>query len=175
MHLNSVTVLKCDVPTELKTSKMFMKTWSETIELFFSIFSFQGRHSDHHVTSSKDGFGNFIVHEGCFEMTGVNPDESRNDPQNANSVCIDYCVDNGITYAATISDRCLCLSSLPSNKLADDQCDAQCPGNIFEEGEACVGFGCCGSEINNAASIYQSVPASRDKNVNKSKKTKEMK
>lgn len=127
------------------------------------------------MTLSKDGFGNFIVHEGCFEITGVNPDASRNDPQNANTLCIDYCVENDITYAATISDRCLCLSRLPSDKLADDQCDSQCPGNIFEEGEACVGFGCCGSESNNAASIYQSVSASRDKNVNKPKKKKDTK
>lgn len=161
-----------------------MKTWSETFELFLIFFSLQldfhfdslqGRHSDHHVPSSKDGFGNFIVHEGCFELTGVNPEESRSDPQNANSVCIDHCVENGVTYAASISDRCLCLNSLPSNKLADDQCDDQCPGNIFEEGEACVGFGCCGSQSNNAASIYQSVSASRDKNVKKSNKIKGMK
>lgn len=126
------------------------------------------------MTSSRD-FGNFeniIVHEGCFAASGADPAESRNDPQNGNSVCINYCVERDITYAATIADRCLCLNNLPSNKLADDQCDSQCPGNIFEEGESCAGFGCCGSADNNAVSIYQSVSASRDKSAKKLSKKK---
>ena len=100
-------------------------------------------------------------------MSGANSDESRNDPQNGNAVCINYCVEQDITYAATISDRCLCLNNLPSNKLADAQCDSPCPGNVFEEGEACAGFGCCGSEDNNAVSIYQSAPGFRDKKAKK--------
>lgn len=126
------------------------------------------------MTSSRDSFGNFIVHEGCFAMSGANPAESRNDPQNNNHDCINYCVQQGITYAASISDRCLCLNNLPSDKLADDQCDTPCPGNVFEEGEACVGFGCCGSVDNSALSIYQSVSASRDKSVKKFSKKKKL-
>lgn len=148
--------------------------YQQIYDLFLSKFVsiFQGHHSDAHVTSTTNDFGKFIVHEGCFEK-GEAASERKPDPQNVNTVCIDYCIEKDIDYAATLNDRCLCLNSLPSNRLADDQCDTSCPGYGYEAGVLCVGFGCCGSEDNNAVSIYQNVPA-RDKGVKKLHKKKHL-
>ena len=107
-------------------------------------------------------------------MTGVDPAKTKSNPHNVNSECIDYCVQNVKTYAATISDRCLCLNNIPSDELNEEECDTPCPGSIYTEGTDCSGFGCCGSQDNDAVSVYRTVPAFFDQSAKKSNKKKQL-
>lgn len=77
---------------------------------------------------NKDGFGSFIDPKGCFRRSETPAKEKPSNPQNVNVICVNVCAEANITYATTISDRCLCLNSLPSEKLEDNQCSTPCPG-----------------------------------------------
>ena len=77
---------------------------------------------------NKDGFGSFIDPKGCFRRSENPAKEKPRNSQNVNVICVNFCAEENITYAATISDRCLCLNSLPSEKLEDNQCSTPCPG-----------------------------------------------
>ena len=59
---------------------------------------------------NKDGFGSFIDPKGCFRRSENPAKEKPRNPQNVNVICVNFCAQENITYAATISDRCLCLN-----------------------------------------------------------------
>lgn len=82
---------------------------------------------------NKDGFGSFIDPKGCFRRSENPAKEKPRNSQNVNAICVNFCAEENITYAATISDRCLCLNSLPSEKLEDNQCSTPCPGKKSDQ------------------------------------------
>ena len=111
----------------------------------------------------------FLLYEGCFELNGP-PEKERNHPQNNNYVCNDFCDREGKNFSATIGERCLCFSRLPTTRLAKDQCDTTCPqphpGDEEDGSSGCKDFGCCGSVSSNAVTVIQTIKV-RDQNNKK--------
>ena len=122
------TAIQRNLTFKLREYFFELKVLTQT-PLFSSFFFLEDHPTHTHATTSSDGdgFGNVIVHEGCFKKS-ENPAKERTDPQNVNVVCINFCVQENINYAATISDRCLCLNNLPIEQLDEDQCSTPCPG-----------------------------------------------
>ena len=95
-------------------------------------------------------------------MTGT-PEKEKNIPQNDNYICHDFCGDQEKKYSATIGERCLCFSSLPTARLSTDKCDSACSQGDADEGQegssssGCKGLECCGSVANNAVTVVQAV------------------
>ena len=114
-----------------------------------------------------------MLHEGCVELNET-PAKERNDPQNNNYVCNDFCDGEGKKYSATMGARCMCFSSRLTNGLPKDKCDTACPknhpGDAGNGSSGCEGFGCCGSVTNNAVTLIQTVKLSRDKSLMKNGK-----
>lgn len=115
----------------------------------------------------------FLLYEGCFQLSGT-PEKERNDPQNNNYVCNDFCKNEGYNYSATIGERCLCFSNRPTGLLSGDQCKTPCPNPVqFDstEGDSCDDIDCCGSVTNNTITVIQAIRIVPHRNLDKKGKT----
>lgn len=117
----------------------------------------------------------FLLYEGCFELNG-SPEKERNDPQNNNYVCNDFCKNDGKNYSATIGERCLCFSNRPAGLVSADQCRTTCPNPVrfnarSNEEDSCDGIDCCGSLTNNTMTVIQAIRIVPHRNLDKKGKT----
>lgn len=142
-------------------------------DFLFSFVPFPGHLSEKNVKSienpaSSDVAGlpdsfweQFLLYEGCFELNET-PETERNDPQNNNYVCNDFCKNDGKNYSATIGERCLCFSNRPSGLVSADQCKTTCPNSVrftsrSTEEDSCDGIDCCGSLTNDTMTVIQAI------------------